>query len=408
MDKKPLFAIFLVVFIGLLGFSIILPLLPYYAQTFGANPVLIGLLVASYAAAQLISAPILGRLSDRYGRRPILIVSTIGTFLSLIMIALAGNLWILFASRILDGLTGGNISVAQAYITDVTDARNRSRGLGLIGAAFGLGFIFGPALGGFLSQWGYALPAYAAAGLTMVSLVLILFWLPETLSGDRKIQIASTTAKQPAISLNALITALRRQDVGPLLHTRFFFSLAFSTFQGIFSLYTLVRFNLSAQNTGYVLTYVGVLSVIVQGFLVGRLAARFDERKLIFSSVVLMVIGCLGWALAPSLAVLLIALAPLSLAGGTLNTVINSAISQSAPTVEAGGLLGISASLESLTRVIAPSLSGLMLAKFSPSAPGIFSALILAWLATYTWRFLIRDPRGIQSPAFTRSVRGSQ
>jgi len=165
MDSKRLFSIILVVFIDLLGFSLILPLLPYYAETFAANSFVTGLLVASYAAAQLIGAPVLGRLSDRFGRRPLLLASVFGTFVGFILLGVANTLWMLFAARIIDGFTGGNLSIAQAYISDVTDAKNRSKGLGMIGAAFGLGFIIGPAAGGFLSQWGYHVPALVAASI---------------------------------------------------------------------------------------------------------------------------------------------------------------------------------------------------------------------------------------------------
>ncbi len=391
MDKKRLLSIFLIVFISLLGFSIILPLLPYYAETFGANSFVTGLLVASYAAAQLIGAPILGRLSDRFGRRPILIVSTLGTLISLVMIGLAQNLWMLFLSRMLDGLTGGNISVAQAYITDVTDAKNRARGLGLIGAAFGLGFIFGPAAGGFMSQWGYSVPAFAAAGITLIALLMVIIWLPESLTPERRQKLETTGRKTgPSINAKALLEALRRPEVGPLLHTRFFFALAFSTFQTIFALYALQRFGLSAQSTGFVLTYVGVLSVFVQGFLIGKLTARYSETFLILISTALMAVASLGWAFAPSVPALLIVLAPIALAGGTLNTIINSALTQAAPPVESGGLLGLSTSLESLTRVVSPSLGGLLLQSIGPAAPGLFMAIILFWLVTYIWRNLMR------------------
>jgi DHA1 family tetracycline resistance protein-like MFS transporter len=143
-----------------------------------------GLLVASYAAAQLIGAPVLGRLSDRFGRRPILLVSIFGTFLGFILLGIANTLWILFAARIIDGFTGGNLSIAQAYISDVTDTKNRSKGLGMIGAAFGLGFIIGPVTGGFLSQWGYAVPAFVAAAMSFINLILIYFWLPESLTSE--------------------------------------------------------------------------------------------------------------------------------------------------------------------------------------------------------------------------------
>jgi MFS transporter, DHA1 family, tetracycline resistance protein len=269
----------------------------------------------------------------------------------------------------------------------VTDAKSRAQGLGLIGAAFGLGFIIGPAAGGFLSQWGYAVPALAAAGLSLFNLLSVAFRLPESLSAEKRLAIA----RQPraVISLRALWEALQRPQVGPLLHTRFFFALAFSIFQTIFALYALARFNLSSRDTGFVLTYVGFLSVLVQGFAVGRLTRRFSESHLIFAAVALMAVSFVGWAFAPSVAALLIVLAPTSLAGGVLNTVINSALTKSVSPVEIGGTLGLAASLESLTRVISPTLGGLLLQNLGPAAPGLFGAIVLAPLAFFVWRKLV-------------------
>ncbi|HEY7506053.1 MAG TPA: MFS transporter, partial [Nitrososphaera sp.] len=212
MNNRYLFSIILVVFIDLLGFSLIIPLLPYYAQTFNASDTTIGLLLASYAAAQLIGAPLLGRASDRFGRRPILLISIFGTFLGFLIFGFAKSLVMLFASRILQGLTGGNLSVAQAYITDVTDAKSRNRGLGMIGAAFGLGFIIGPALGGLLSGISYSVPAFVAAGLSFINLLLIAFWLPESLTPEKR---GLLTHKKPAVSFRALFEALRHPLTGP-------------------------------------------------------------------------------------------------------------------------------------------------------------------------------------------------
>ena len=385
MRNRPLASIFLVVFIDLLGFSFILPLLPYYAATFGASPTAVGLLTASYAAAQFFGAPILGRLSDRYGRKPILLISIFGTFLGFILLGAANTLWILFVSRLLDGLTGGNISVAQAYISDVTDASNRAKGLGMIGAAFGLGFIFGPALGGFLSQWGYPVPAFVAGGLSLVNLALVALWLPESLTAQKRAEIASGPSR-PAFTFRAMLQSLRRPVVGPILHTRFFFGLAFSMFQTIFALYAQYRFNLSVEETAYILTYVGVLSVLTQGVFIGRLTKRFQENTLILASTAVMAISLLGWALSPSVLTLLIILLPTAVSGGVLNTVINSAATKAVAPNEIGGILGISSSLESMTRVIAPSLGGLILGRLGTSAPGIFGFAILALLVSYIWR----------------------
>lgn len=383
MKNKPLLSIFLIVFIDLLGFGLILPLLPYYAETFGASDTVIGLLVASYAAAQLIGAPILGRLSDRFGRRPVLLLSLVGTLLGFMLLGFANTLWILFAARILDGLTGGNISVAQAYISDVTDAKNRAKGLGMIGAAFGLGFIIGPASGGLLSQWGYAVPAFVAVGLVTINLLMVSLWLPESLPPEKR---EKAEKNRPTFTASALVLALKRPFTGPLLITRFFFGLAFSTFQTIFALYALRRFNLGASETGFILTYVGVLAAVVQGGLVGRLSQRYRDDILITISVAVMALSLLGWALAPSVAVLLIILAPTSFAGGILNTVLSSALTKAVEPQEIGGILGLSASIESATRVIAPTMGGILLGRIGTWAPGAFGAFLLAGLFFYVWQ----------------------
>lgn len=390
MDKKKLFAILLVVFIDLLGFSLILPLLPYYAETFNASEFVTGLLIASYALMQLIGAPILGRFSDRYGRRPVLLVSVFGTFLGFILLGVANTLWMLFAARILDGITGGNLSVAQAYISDVTDAKNRAKGLGLIGAAFGVGFIIGPVTGGVLSQYGYNIPAFVAAGLALLNFVLIYAWLPESLTKEKREQLGEQ--KKTSISLDALITALKRPFTGSLLITRFFFSLAFAIFQTIFALYALAKFSLSARDTGFVLTYVGVLAAFVQGFLVGRLVNRFREDHLITFSAALMTVSLFGWALAPSVFWLLLILAPTAISGGILNTLLSSTLTKAVTPQEIGGILGISASVESSTRIIAPILGGALLEKVGTWSPGAFGAIVMVGVTIYVVSKILNHP----------------
>ena len=389
MNNKPLFSIILVVFIDLLGFSLILPLLPYYAETFKATQTTTGILIASYAVMQLIGAPILGRLSDRFGRRPVLLLSIVGTFLGFLLLGFANSLWMLFASRILDGLTGGNLSVAQAYISDVTDEKSRSRGLGLIGAAFGLGFIIGPVTGGLLSQWGYAVPAFAAAAISLINLILIYAWLPESLTKEKRSQMVE---KRPAVTLKALLVAFQRPFTGSILITRFFFGLAFAILQTIFSLYALTKFNLSARDTGFVLTYVGVLSVIMQGFLVGILTNRFREDVLITISAVIMGVALLGWAWAPSVFWLYVVTAPIALSGGLLNTLLSSVLTKAVAPQEIGGILGLSTSVESSTRIIAPILGGILLQQLGTWAPGIFGAVIMAGISIYIFSRIYNHP----------------
>ena len=411
MKTARLINIFIVVFVDLLGFSLILPLLPYYAETFGASAAVVGLLTASYAAATLIGAPLMGRLSDRYGRRPIMLASVGGTFLGFLILGFADPigrglatlvaaksvnifvLGVLFLSRIVDGLTGGNISVAQAYISDITDEKNRSKGLGLIGAAFGLGFIIGPAVGGLLSHWGYEVPAFAAAGLSLLNLLSISFFLPESLTEDHRFIISQK--KRPPFTFKALVTALNRPKAGPLLHVRFFFGLAFSMFQSIFSLYAANKLHLTTQVTGFVLAYVGILSVLVQGIGIGIVTKRFRDNAIIITALWLMTFGLIGWALTPNLPVLLIVMVPLSLGGGMLNTVLNSAITKSVTREEMGGILGISASLESVTRVIAPSVGGFLLGSLGAWAPGLVSAALMLWAVIFTYRrlILVKSPK---------------
>jgi DHA1 family tetracycline resistance protein-like MFS transporter len=419
MERRRLITLFVIVFIDLLGFGLILPLLPYYADRYGATPFVVGLLTASYAAAQLVGAPVLGRLSDRHGRRPVLLISIFGTAVSLLVLGLAEPLgiWlaglllpsslsgqelatatniiilaILFTSRILDGITGGNISVAQAYITDITDEENRARGLGLIGAAFGLGFIIGPAVGGALSAGGrFAIPAFFAAALAFLNWIAVYLWLPESLTDEIKAQLA----KQPAraiLSLTELWQAMKRPRFGPLLHVRLWYGLAFATFTGVFALYAQYRLGLDATQTGYILAYVGLLIVLVQGLAIGPLAKRFPENRLIFGAVILLTVSLLGWAFAPNVLLLLVVLVPIALASGVLNTVINSAITKSIYPEEVGGALGVATSIESLTRVIGPAAGGLLLGALGTWAPGIVGFLIMVWLISFVWRRLIVNP----------------
>lgn len=390
MKNRKLLTLFLIVFIDLLGFSIILPLLPFYAETFNATPTQVGLLVASYAAAQLIGAPILGRMSDRFGRKPVLLISLAGTFIGFLLLGFANSLAMLFASRILDGFTGGNISVAQAYVTDITDESNRAKGLGMLGAAFGLGFIIGPAVGGILSVYGFALPAFMAAGLSLVSILGVIIFLPESLSEEARKDLTNQTRQR--FSLENLWQAINRPRVGPIYHVRFFYGLAFATFQTIFPLYAQYKLGLDARGTGFVLTYVGILVVFVQGFLIGWLASRFNEYRLVFLATLIMTVSLFAWAVAPNLLFVLVILAPLAFAAGVLNTLLNSTLSKAVYPEEVGGALGLSASLESLTRVISPAAGGFLLGSLGPWAPGLAGGLIMIWTVNYAWRRLVRNP----------------
>jgi DHA1 family tetracycline resistance protein-like MFS transporter len=299
---------------------------------------------------------------------------------------------LLLVSRILDGLTGGNISVAQAYIADITPPDARGKAFGLIGAAFGLGFIIGPVIGGLLGErFGYAAPAFAALTIATFNLIAVYFFLPESVTPERRAELASRP--RAAFSLRALIAALQRPRVGPLFHIRFFFGMAFSMFQSIFAIYASgAPLNLSVEQTGWVLGYVGVLAVLVQGFAIGRLTRRYSDKQLILAASLLMAVSLFAWGVAPNVWTLLIVLAPLAFSGGVLNTVINSALSKSVHPEEVGGVLGISASLESLTRVIAPTVGGVLLSLARPWGPALFTGVVMLWVASFAWRRLFVHP----------------
>ncbi len=372
MPRNRLTIIFIIAFLNLVGFGIIIPILPYYAAEFGLNTAMIGILIAVYPAAQLISAPLLGRLSDRFGRRPLLLISVFINTLAFLVFALAPNAAVLFISRIMAGLAMGNSSVLQAYITDLTEGPERTYCLGRVGAALGLGFIVGPALGGGFSSSGYAVPVFIAAFLSLLNVVAVYFWLPESLPDDGK------NHKEAGLwSLRHLANVFHRPLIAALLNTRFFFSLAFSTFTTIFALYAQEILHLSSAQTGYILAYAGFLIILVQGLMVEQLVKHFNEGSLLFYSMILMVLALIGWAFSDTVLTLMLVLIPLSVASGVFRTVITSTLTRASTPEEVGGVLGLSLSADSLTRVIAPSLGGVLLASLGAAYPALSGAFFL-------------------------------
>ena len=238
---RPLLIIFLTIFVNLVGFGIIIPLLPFYAATFGASPIVVGLLFASFSLAQLIASPLLGELSDRWGRRPVLILSLIGTAISFAMLAVAQSLAMLFAARIVDGLSGGNITTARAYIADITEEENRARAFGVLGAAFGLGFIVGPALGAALAHISYTAPIWAAVAITVIAILLAWVWLPET------VHRAHAGGGAP---WHAVRDVSHRPGLRLLLAIDFLYWMSFAVYQTTFALFGANRFGFDATHTG--------------------------------------------------------------------------------------------------------------------------------------------------------------
>ena len=343
--SRPLLVIFLTVFVNLVGFGIIIPLLPFYAETFGASPLTIGLLFASFSLSQLLATPALGVLSDRWGRRPVLIFSLLGTVVSFAMLAMARSLPRVFAARVIDGLSGGNITTARAYIADVTEPHERAKAYGLLGAAFGLGFIVGPGLAGVFSKISYTAPIWAAAFVTLIATGMAWFWLPETVH---------RTDAMPISPLKAVPEVFARQRLRPLLIADFVYWASFSVCNTTFALFASRRFGFDVAQTGYVLAAFGFLGVIVQVGMVGPVVRRFGVlRTFLFG----LVMAAAGWALvgmSHTLPMFLMALVPAGIGVGWCNAALITLVSHAASKEEQGKVQGAAGALESLGRTIGP------------------------------------------------------
>lgn len=376
-DKKQnLGLVFFFVFIDLLGYSLILPLLPYYADEYQATPFIVGLIGTINAVGQLIAAPVIGRLSDRYGRRPLLIFSIIGTVISFLILGFANTLFLLILSRFLDGILGGNVALAKAYITDITDEKDRAKSLGLIGAAFGLGFIIGPVIGGTLARFGYNVPAFVAAGLSFINLVLVIVRLPESLPPEARQE--RRKSPQTRFTLGLLMNELKRPCVGLLLQMQLIYNLSFTLFTANFSLFAKTVLNFSAQTTAYLLTLVGIIQVIMQGFLIGKLTAKFKERILLMFGTVGLSASLLLYAFTQNLTWMIISLVPISVSAGLSGTLLTSQLSKSTLKEDVGGTLGLSASTQTIAQIICPALGGLLIAELGGWAVGVLAALLMA------------------------------
>ena len=376
--SRPLLVIFLTIFVNLVGFGIIIPLLPFYATTFGASPLTIGLLFASFSVSQLIASPILGHLSDRWGRRPVLILSLLGTAVSFAMLAVAQSLVMLFAARIVDGLSGGNITTARAYIADITPEAERPRAFGLLGAAFGLGFIVGPALGGAFSTISYAAPIWAAAAITLVAMALAWIWLPET------VHRSEAGGVSPWRAVRELS---QRPGLRLLLSIDFLYWMSFAVYQTTFALFGARRFGFDATHTGYLFSAFGALGVLVQGGLVGPLAKAFGTRQSLVIGLVFAAIGWGGSALTYSVPVFVAMLIPGAIGIGLCSATLSALVSNAADSREQGRVQGAAGALESLGRSIGPVWGNAVLQGVGEGAAYGSAAAVLLGAAVMAERY---------------------
>lgn len=369
--NKALIPIFIVVLVDLLGFSIVLPLLPFYAQDYQASPEVIGYFVAAYSVFQFLASPILGGLSDKYGRRPLLIYSQLGSMIGFLLLGWAGSLAMLFLSRIIDGISGGNLTIAFAYLSDVTPPEERSSAFAVMGVAFGLGFMVGPLVGGELSAlWGRSAPAFAAAFLSACSTMLTLFYLKEPAR-----HVASEAKTGLAYYVNAL-GYFKERKLRTFLLVFLFFTLPFSLYVSMFSLYAKIELSFTETDVGRFLAYIGFLGIIWQGVVIRRLVKGMGEQAVLRLGLSSLMLGLLGIVFAINWWQLGLIAIVFSFGAGATRPVISSIITQVAPPNRKGGVIGVASSIESFTRVIAPIAGGWIIGGLHPNYIGYVGAAL--------------------------------
>ena len=419
LDFKKVLPIFIIVLVDLLGLTIIIPLLPLYTAAMGATPFVIGLLAATYPVMQLIGGPFLGGLSDRFGRKPILLVSQIGTFIGFMILGFATMLPWVFISRLIDGISGANIVVAQAAITDNTTEKTRTQGLGLLGAAFGLGFTIGPAIAGIaltLSDNNYQIPAFIAAGFSFLSILLTNFWFKETLTDE--VRDAKRADTRSSGFFQNVSQAVSNPLVGVLLVLVFMQQLVFYGYENLFPLFTLNRLGLNAAGNAMIFVFIGVLLVVVQGRAIGPLSRKFGERNLVLAALALLGIGLIFSAITPSVPMpgyseealleelskqtrvqeiaiaipddaetgwqgliwILLASVPVTIGAGILGPSINSLITKQVGSHQVGTTLGVSASFVSGANAITPIIGGAIFQWYGSTAPFLIGGILLLLL----------------------------
>lgn len=370
--KKEHTIIFMIKITEVLGFSLILPFLPFYAQKLGATPSQVGLVLASFSLFQFISAPIMGKLSDTYGRKPLLIMSQLSTLISFIILGLANSLWMLFLSRIIDGLLGSNYTIAQAYLSDITPKKDRTRIFSLTGIAFSIGFFIGPAIGGYLAQFSYALPSFLAAGMAAITIVTTFLYLPETIIRKRKFKWSWEIFK-----LRQFRLLFSKPKLALPLWEFFSYVLVHGLWTSSFALFAERQFNFGSQDIGYIFAVIGAVSIFIKILILPKLLNMFAEYKLriIGAASIMIALGATPWIqtrTAITLAIMIFAFG-----ASLLRPSLISYISKQAPKDKQGEFMGISDSLGSISQIIGPLLGGFLIENFFPGSLGIVASITM-------------------------------
>lgn len=410
--RRTLGVVFLTLFLDLLGFGVILPVQPFYAESFGASATVVTLIGASYSLMQFVCAPLWGRLSDRIGRRPVILVSIAFACVGWLILGLANALWMFVASRLIAGFGNANLGTVQAIVADVTSAKDRAKGMGLVGAAFGLGFLFGPVIGGvFGGRYGPEVPAFIATGLSAVNWVAAFFLLPESYTAERRAAARGVSdghdESRSLLPMQALKQAMAMPSVAPLLVMGFVFTVGFSLMEAALSLFVERQFVSPAifgTEAGHkeaatlamqVLVTVGITAVIVQGGLIRPLRNRFGEPTLLLAGSLLIAIGFGATAALPFLTLPFMAMLAIqivvALGSGVFSPSSSSLLSRSVPEDRQGAILGVGQSVSSLGRIVGPGVAGALL-DLHRSLPFALGAVLLVIAAALSLR--VREPAG--------------
>lgn len=380
--SRPLMAIFLIVFVDVLALTLILPYLPFFAEHFGASATEVGLIITVFAFCQFLSGPILGRMSDQMGRKPILILSQIGTCIGFIILALAQNLWMVYLARILDGITAGNLTVAQAAISDVTKPAERAKAFALIGVSFGLGFFIGPAISGVFLQFGNQAPAWAAAFLSLCSILTTTFFFKDSEHVHTDKQPFSVSWKDlgEAVNLKPIFYYLKQQRLKPLLLQYLFFNISFSAHISCFALFAERRLSyqghaFGGKEVGYLYAYLGLVGIVIRGALINRLNHRFGEKITARIGFAAQGLGYASYAFVNSIPTALAAATLASIGSGLVRPALSAMISKEVGPKEQGVVFGVSQSLASMASIVAPLIAGLLMGKVSPTAWALFAGM---------------------------------
>lgn len=369
--SRSLLIVLLIQITEVLGFSLILPLLPFYAQDFGATPLVVASIMSLFSLFQFVSAPILGRLSDYWGRKPVLLASQLSTLISFIILAKATSLWMIFLSRAVDGLLGSNFAVAQAYISDVSSKKDRSKAFGISGMAFGIGFLIGPAVGGFLSVFGFSVPAWAAAGVSLLTILLTVFFLKET------VKKKDVGADFKIIDFAVFGKYFKDKKIRRLLLGFLAYLLTHVVWTSNLALYTDRRWGFNAQNIGWMLAYVGLVTIIFRGVLISRMIDKWGEEKLRFWGVLATIFGLVGFLGNGSVWSLGITLSLFAFGSGVIRPLMMGNLSRSVGGKEQGAMMGLTNSLGSLAQIVGPLVGGWLLTYLFPQSVILTSLVIM-------------------------------